>query len=143
LNLLNDLLVKMDMSTMACSLEARSPLLDHKLAEFVSTVPLKFISNKFRTKSLLRDAYSGLLPKEIMNGPKKGFEVPLGSFLKNELRPILMDTLAQPDSCVGSYLSRKFLDGLINGNVMTDRNKPYILYALLVLELWLRRFKMK
>lgn len=143
LNLLNDLLVKMDMSTMAYSLEARSPLLDHKLAEFVSTVPLKFISNKFRTKSLLRDAYSKLLPKEIIDGPKKGFEVPLGSFLKNELRPILMDTLARPDSRVGAYLSRKFLDGLINGNVMADRNKPYILYALLVLELWLRRFKLK
>lgn len=141
INLLSDLLVKMDMSTMANSLEARSPLLDHKLAEFVATVPRKFLCDGRRTKGLLRDAYRGLLPKEILDGKKKGFEVPLGSFLKNELRPMLMDTLAQPDSMVGSYLSRDFLNVLINGSEMEERNKPYILYALLVLELWLREFR--
>ena len=141
INLLSDLLVKMDMSTMANSLEARSPLLDHKLAEFVATVPRKFLCDGLRTKGLLRDAYRGLLPKEIIDGKKKGFEVPLGRFLKNELRPMLMDTLAQPDSMVGSYLSRDFLNALINGREMEERNKPYLLYALLVLELWLREFR--
>jgi len=139
INLLSDLLVKMDMATMAASVEARSPFMDHVLAEFVSLQPPHYLLRSGRTKALLRDAYRGLLPEDVIAGPKRGFEVPLNSMLRNDFRPLIMDTLACSSSKVASYISRYFIDALLAGTIMQDRNYGYILYALLVLELWLRQ----
>jgi asparagine synthase (glutamine-hydrolysing) len=139
INLLSDLLVKMDMATMAASIEARSPLLDHKLAEFLVSLPPSYLVHSFHSKALLRDAYSGALPDEVIKGPKRGFELPLDSILKTELRPLLMDTLGATNSRVSSYLSRGFINELLASRTMNDRNWGYIVYSLLVLELWLQR----
>jgi asparagine synthase (glutamine-hydrolysing) len=140
INLVSDLLIKMDMATMGASIEGRSPFMDHVLAEFAASLPDDYRLAGWRTKALLRDAYQGVLPEEVTQGPKRGFEIPLNAWLKHDLRPVLMDTLGSRTAMCRAYLDESFIDDLIEGKTMQDRNWAYILYSLLVLELWLREF---
>ncbi|WP_135229237.1 asparagine synthase (glutamine-hydrolyzing) [Deinococcus fonticola] len=139
--LLSGLLVKMDMATMAHSLEARSPLLDHRLAEFAWRLPDSFRVRGGMPKAILRDAYREQLPDEVIQGAKRGFEIPLLDWLNGELRPLLMDTLGHPQALVKDYLDSAFVDSLLRHETLTERNWGYIIYALLVLELWLQEEK--
>ena len=138
-NLLSQLLVKMDIATMAHSLEGRSPLLDHKLAEFVATMPGRYRLRHRRLKSLLRDAYRGLLPTEVITGRKRGFEIPLKSWLAGDLRELLMDTVGSPRARIRDFLDGPFLDDLLAHKVLRDRNWATLVYSLLVLELWIEQ----
>ncbi|AFM25481.1 asparagine synthase (glutamine-hydrolyzing) [Desulfomonile tiedjei] len=135
--LASDLLVKMDMAAMASSLEARSPLLDHELAEFAATLPDAYKIRFGRTKAILRNAYAGLLPEEVIRGSKRGFEPPLSGWLKHELRPLLVDTIGTPSAIVRSYVDDTFIDSLLADPDRSGINGTVLLYALLVLELWL------
>jgi asparagine synthase (glutamine-hydrolysing) len=141
--LLSDLLVKMDMATMAASIEARSPLMDHELAEFAATLPDSFRIHGGVTKAVLRDAYANVLPEEILRAPKRGFEPPVAKWLKEDLKPLLTDTLGSASSELRAYVSGIFLDKLLNRSVLPSANTPILLYSLLVLELWLRNFRSK
>jgi len=140
INLLSDLLVKMDMATMAASLEGRSPLLDHRVAEYAAGLPDDYLVRRRRTKSLLRDAYRGRVPDEVLGAPKRGFEVPLERWLQTDLREPLMDTVGSGSARVRDYLDGGFVDSLLDGGILRDRNRAYIVYSLLVLELWLLEF---
>jgi asparagine synthase (glutamine-hydrolysing) len=137
-NLLSDLLVKMDMATMAASLECRSPFLDYRLAEFAGTLPDSYRVRGVRTKAVLRDAYRGLIPEEVRTGKKKGFEPPLQAWLDADFREIVRDTLGSSGARVRDYVDGAFVDGLMEKTILADRNRSALLYALLVLELWLR-----
>jgi asparagine synthase (glutamine-hydrolysing) len=139
--LLSDLLVKMDMATMAFSIEARSPLLDHKLAEYLASLPESYLIHSFRAKAILRDIYRGKLPTDVIRGAKRGFELPLNFALKNSLKPLIMDTLGSTDSKTGEYLSKGFITDLLAEKVLQDRNWGFVVYSLLILELWLRGWK--
>lgn len=138
INLLSVLLVKMDMCSMAASLEVRSPFLDHVLAEQVSKIPRKLLFTKFRTKSLLRDAYQGLLPSDVLHAPKKGFEIPLERFLKNDWKEIIHDTVLSRTARINDYIHPGFVSELALKKSFKTRNWSYIMYSLLILELWLR-----
>ena len=138
--LLSALLVKMDLATMGASVEGRSPLLDHHLAEFTARLPDSFKISRGRTKRVLRDAYTDFLPPEVIAGGKLGFEVPLESWLTHELRPVLMDTLAVPSAKVRTYIRGSFLDDLLVRKSPENRNWAALVYALVMLELWLRDF---
>lgn len=140
-NMLSGLLVKMDMATMAYSLEARSPFLDHELAEFVVSLPAAHRLRGRRLKSLLRDGWRDQLSDEVTGGKKRGFEIPLQSWLDGALREPLMDTLGSGSARVRNYLDGSLVDGLLEGGPLSDRNRPTLLYSLLVLELWLREFE--
>jgi len=140
-NMLSGLLVKMDMATMAYSLEARSPLLDHRLAEFVVSLPAVHRLRGWRLKSLLRDGWRDRLSDEVIGGKKRGFEIPLESWLDGALREPLMDTVGSDSARVRNYLDGSLIDGLLEGGALSDRNRPTLLYSLLVLELWLREFE--
>jgi asparagine synthase (glutamine-hydrolysing) len=136
--LLSDLLVKIDMATMAASLEGRSPLLDHTLAEFTARLPDSYRLRGWRLKALLKDAYRGRVPDEVLQGRKQGFEIPLRSWLRHDLNELVMDTLGAGSARVRDYLSGQFIDDLLQGKVLRDRNWAFTVYMLLVLELWLQ-----
>lgn len=138
MNMLNDQLVKVDIATMAASLEARSPLLDHRLAEFVMSLPASYRIHNGKLKSLLKDAYQDRVPDEVLQARKRGFEIPMTTWLKEDFRPVMMDTLGSPSGKVREFLDGKFVDGLLDGSILQEKNTTYIKYALLVLELWLR-----
>ncbi|HEY3637458.1 MAG TPA: asparagine synthase (glutamine-hydrolyzing) [Rhizomicrobium sp.] len=90
----DDLLVKMDIASMHCSLEARSPLLDHELAEFCARLPLNLKLRNGTGKYLLKRLAAKSFGTEFVNRPKKGFAIPLGKWLRGKLRPQLEDILS-------------------------------------------------
>jgi asparagine synthase (glutamine-hydrolysing) len=138
-NLLSDLLVKMDMATMAYSLEGRSPFMDHVLAETVARLPDQMKIGK-TTKQILKDAYADKLPPAVTNAPKRGFEIPLESWLEGSLKSLFQDTLGSKNSKISKYLEPAFIQGILDRSILKDRNWKYIAYALLVLEMWLEEF---
>lgn len=140
INLQSDLLVKMDMATMAASLEARSPLLDHELATFAATLPTRQLLRRGQPKAVLRDAYRGRLSDEVLWGRKRGFEVPVSRWLGQELQPLVRDTVLSSGSRIRDYLDPALTQGLfLDPGCMAEKNRTYLQYALLMLELWLRQ----
>jgi len=139
-NLLSDLLVKMDMATMAGSIESRSPLLDQDVADLAMRLPDDFRIRRGTLKSVLREAYRGRVPEEVLSGPKRGFEVPLNEWLQRDFKPLLNDTLASNNSHVRGFVDGAYLTDILSGKRLGDRNWSSIVYSLLVLELWLREW---
>ena len=92
----DDLIVKMDIATMAHALEARSPLLDHELMEFAASLPADLKLRGGEKKWILREALRGWLPDDILDRPKQGFSVPLGDWLRGDLRELARDVLLDP-----------------------------------------------
>jgi asparagine synthase (glutamine-hydrolysing) len=137
INLLSDLLVKMDMATMAHSLEARSPLLDQELAAYAAGISDGELLRGGQTKSFLRNVYADELPPTVLAAPKRGFEVPVARWLAEDWRELLHDSLA-PGARSEQFVSRQFLQDLLADRLAGDRNLPMLKYTLLVLELWLR-----
>lgn len=139
INLLSDLLVKMDMATMSHSLEGRSPLLDHRLAEYVWSLPDAQRIPRGRPKGLLRDTYRGLLSDEVVSGKKRGFEIPMASWLEGELKPLVHDLVVPGSARIKQWLDPCLVDDIMLGNGLLERNTTYLRYSFLMLELWLRR----
>ena len=141
INLLSDLLVKMDMATMAHSLEARSPFLDHELAGYAMGIVDEDLLRGGITKSVLRNAYADVLPAAVLNGAKKGFEVPVEKWLEEEWRELSQDLLGSTEPESAAYIDRKFIRHILEDRLEGDWNVPMLKYTLLVLELWLREQK--
>ena len=135
-----DLLVKMDIATMACSLEARSPLLDHKVMEFAATLPCAFEIRGTTLKYVLKKAGADLLPPEIMHRRKQGFGVPVAAWMRNELRPLLEDCLLATHARTRRYFQASAVRQLVNEHVAGQGDHSSQLWAMLWLELWHREF---
>jgi asparagine synthase (glutamine-hydrolysing) len=138
--LLDDLLVKMDRMSMANSLEARSPFLDKDLIGYVASLPDSMKLKGWRTKYILKKAFSDILPKEIQTRGKMGFGVPLGAWFRTELRDYIHDALLSTSSRVKEYLSQDRIREIIEENEAMRRDYGLPLWNLLQLELWLRNF---
>jgi len=138
--LTDDLLVKMDIATMAHSLEARSPFLDHELMEFAATLPSELKLNRRGGKVLLKSALRGLLPDEILDRPKMGFGIPLGEWLRTSFRELLLDTVTSERALSRSLFRPSAVTGLVNSHLKGDDSNQYVLWDLLMLELWMQRF---
>src|SRR6185503_2524908 len=102
-----DILTKVDRMTMAHSIEARVPLLDHKLIEFVQTIPASLKLRSGTTKHILKRAMRGLIPDEIIDRPKQGFGVPVNKWFNHELRDMLQDTLSDSKTRQRGYFSHR------------------------------------
>jgi asparagine synthase (glutamine-hydrolysing) len=134
-----DLLVKMDIATMANSLEARSPLLDHAVMEFAARLPASFKIHGRTQKYLLKKAAAKLLPAPILRRRKMGFGVPVGDWMRGALRPMLEDLLLSPQARTRSYFQPGRLRRLVAEHV-GGQDYTYQLWAVLWLELWHREF---
>jgi len=89
----NDVLTKIDRATMSASLEGREPLIDHRIIEYLARVPINIKYKNNQGKYLLRSVLYKYLPKEIVDKPKSGFQVPLNEWLRNELKPLVLKYL--------------------------------------------------
>ena len=134
-----DLLAKVDVATMAHSLEARSPLLDHQVMEFAATLPARFKARGLQKKWLLRKAYRGRVPDSILDGTKKGFGVPLAHWFRAELRDYASSTLRDSSSAVRDYLRGDAIDSLLDAHQEGRGDNSFRIWALLQLELWHRQ----
>lgn len=133
------LLTKMDIATMSRSVEARSPLLDAALLELSWSFPEAWLQSGRATKPLLRALAARRLPAEVASAPKRGFEVPLARWLRHELRPLVGDTLLAPDARVSSWCEPRALRAFVEGRDAFAGNRAQSVWALLMLELFLRR----
>jgi asparagine synthase (glutamine-hydrolysing) len=136
--LVDDFLVKMDIATMANSLEGRSPFIDHMLVEFAVSLPDRLRASAFQTKPLLRELARERLPAALVKAPKRGFEVPMASWLRNELRGILQETVLAPDARIREIVRPEEARRLVTEHLTEQRDHAMRLWALLTLEWWLR-----
>jgi asparagine synthase (glutamine-hydrolysing) len=135
----DDILVKVDRMSMACSLEVRAPLLDHHVVEFMAKIPKNQKHTLFESKVLLRALARRYLPEAILGRPKQGFVVPLAAWLRQELRPWMEDVL-HSGACTQRGLFRgKAIDQIMAQHVQGQRDWSQQLWALLVLELWMQQ----
>jgi asparagine synthase (glutamine-hydrolysing) len=135
-----DLLVKMDIATMANSLEARSPLLDHRVMEFAARLPADFKVRGRTLKYLLKEVGKKLLPPENLSRRKMGFGVPVGQWMRGDLRPLVEDVLLSGDALRLGYFEPDKVRKLVRAHLEGTRDYSSQLWALLCLELWQREF---
>ncbi|MCP4717109.1 MAG: asparagine synthetase B, partial [Deltaproteobacteria bacterium] len=112
-----DLLVKVDIATMAHSLEARSPFVDHKVMEFAAKLPPELKLNGSDTKYLLKQTFSKYLPAEIRHRKKMGFGVPIDHWLRNELKSMAYDLLLDKTAIERGYFNKKAVQQLLDDHV--------------------------
>jgi asparagine synthase (glutamine-hydrolysing) len=133
------LLVKADRMTMAHSLEARSPLLDHELIELAASLPVSYKLKGRNTKRILRAAFADLLPPALAARPKMGFGVPLAAWFRGPLRAAAHDLLLASDSRLRDYFRTAPVEQLLHENTQGAADHGKRIWALLCLETWLRQ----
>jgi asparagine synthase (glutamine-hydrolysing) len=136
----NDLLVKVDIASMANSLEARSPFLDHELIEFAATLPSELKLRGTKTKSLLKKVAERLVPKEVVYRRKMGFGVPLGNWFRGEMKDFVREILLSEESLNRGIIKPEAIERYVNEHVNAERDHSFQLWTLLMLELWFKRF---
>jgi asparagine synthase (glutamine-hydrolysing) len=135
-----DILTKVDRMSMAASLEARVPLLDHKLIEFVTRIPSKFKMKGAETKQIFKRAVRGLVPDEILDRPKQGFGLPIQKWINQELRSYIRDVLLDRRTRERGYFDQDYVQVLLDEHERERRDHTSSLWALFMLELWHRTF---
>lgn len=139
-NLPGDLLVKMDIATMASSLEGRSPFLSKELLEYVPSINDKYKINGSTTKYLLRTLAKKYLPAELINQPKRGFEIPLKSWVNNELQDMIFYYLNASNCLNKQFIDQSFLKRLMDRKVnVPEEKRAKILWNLLSMEVWYKK----
>jgi len=136
-----DILFKVDIASMANSLECRSPFLDHKLIEFAATLPGRYkLSPAGRHKHILKAAFADWLPRGFMDRPKKGFSVPLTRWLREDLADMMRDTLVSRKT-LSHWFRQEKVERYVAEHVSGRASHSTRLWPLLVLALWVERFK--
>jgi asparagine synthase (glutamine-hydrolysing) len=130
---------KSDVASMAAGLETRSPFLDVPLVDFAARLPLDLLVSGARGKRILRTLVERRVDKGLATRRKMGFSPPVDDWLRNELVPLVEDTLLAPGALVGAYVERAQIDRMFAEHRARRANHRRVLWALLLLELWLRR----
>ncbi len=136
----NDLLVKMDIASMAHSLETRSPLLDHEFMELTAKIPSSLKLRGNTNKYIFKKALKKLLPAEILNRPKMGFSMPIENWFKKALLPYLKETILSSKAVDRSPLPKIEIERLIENHVSGKNNYANQLWTLLMLEEWYKQY---
>jgi asparagine synthase (glutamine-hydrolysing) len=134
----DDLMVKVDVASMAHGLETRSPLLDHVLLEWAANIPAEIKMAGGRTKALFKRAMEPYLPREVIYRKKMGFGMPIDEWLRAELKPLAYDTLLSQPARERGVMRPDYVRGLLDEHCSGRRNHHTRLWALLMLELWFR-----
>jgi len=136
-----DLMTKVDIASMAHSLECRQPFLDYRVVEFAASLPLSYKLHFGRGKRLLRRAFGPLIPSSIWNRRKMGFGVPLDHWFRGELKEMAHDVLLGPSVQDTGYFRGDEIARLVNEHMTGKFDHAYRLWALLVFEIWRRRWR--
>jgi asparagine synthase (glutamine-hydrolysing) len=134
-----DLLVKMDIATMSHGLEARSPFLDSKLVEHAMSIPSASKTDGIQTKPILRDIASRHLPSSILNLPKRGFEIPINTWLTGDLKEHCNDLILNSSGIVAEIFEKSKIESLLkNENSKTSKHSRWaqLVWTLFVLSGW-------
>ena len=132
-----DLLVKVDLATMANSLELRSPMLDVDVVEWGLSLPRSYKIKGFETKHILKDVARSLVPAELIDRPKMGFGIPRAEWLRTGMRELLLDTLTDTTASQRGWFTQSKVKELLKTH-MDGQDRDNILWPILMLELWAR-----
>jgi len=136
----DDGLTKVDRASMAHSLEARVPLLDHHVVEFALNLPIVYKLKRGEQKYLLKRLLSKYVPPELYMRPKKGFSVPLNEWLRNELRYLVDDYLKPERIRRRGLLNVDVLNEIVQKHMSGRYNYFYMLWTVIMLEMWFERW---
>lgn len=136
----DNLLERGDRMTMAASLEARMPFMDHELAAFVSSLPDNMRVKNRTTKWILREAMKSVIPQEILERPKVGFRVPVNEWFQTSMKDYLYDHLTGNSSVTNQYYHKKALEKILSDHVRGRQNHEKLLWSLLNLEIWHQQY---
>jgi asparagine synthase (glutamine-hydrolysing) len=136
-----DLLAKVDIASMHYSLEARCPLLDHEVLELAAWAPPELKVRGREKKLALRAALRGWVPDEILDRPKRGFELPIADWLRGDLAGFARDVLLDPETRQRGLLNPAYPDELLTRHIDGREDHSRQIWTLLVLELWQREAK--
>ena len=135
-----DILTKVDRMTMANSLEARVPLLDHELIEFVVGIPSHLKMNGLETKYILKKAMEDIVPNEILYREKQGFGVPIGEWINVQLRERIIEDLGEKRTLEREFFNVDYIQTLLKEHSDGRRDHSHALWVLWMFELWQRKY---
>jgi asparagine synthase (glutamine-hydrolysing) len=131
-----DLLIKMDIASMAYGLEARSPLLDHELVEFCAALPAKYKVINNQGKFLLKSLASKIVPKEVIYRPKQGFSVPISAWLKGDLKSFMLTVLNDKNKLLEQYFKIDTIHKVVSEHLAGQVDHGFRIWALIVFCVW-------
>jgi asparagine synthase (glutamine-hydrolysing) len=138
--LFSDFLVKMDIATMANSQEGRSAFLSKDLLEYIPSLPDDYKIKGTTTKFLLRQLAKKYLPSQLIDQPKRGFEIPLKNWIDNELKEPVFDYLSANNNFYKNFVQQNFVQELLKKKTkISDEKRAKILWTLLSLEIWYKK----
>ena len=133
----DDILTKVDRMTMAHSLEARVPFLDHRIVEFAATIPFELKLRGLTSKYILKKAVKDLLPQQIMRQRKQGFSIPIHSWFRDgQLKDYAEDMLLNPNDDYKEFFNMHIINEMWSSHQEKRVNFGHQLWALLVLQNW-------
>ncbi|MDP7354465.1 MAG: asparagine synthase (glutamine-hydrolyzing) [Desulfobacterales bacterium] len=135
-----DILFKVDRASMANSLEVRVPFLNRRMVDLAMNLPLNLKLNRLTGKYLLKKTMSSVLPDEIVNRPKKGFNIPIAHWLAGDLRPLLMDFMSSSRIKTQGIFNSSFIENLLQEHFTKKRDHRKLLWTLLVFQLWHQKY---
>ncbi|HEX8351921.1 MAG TPA: asparagine synthase (glutamine-hydrolyzing) [Pyrinomonadaceae bacterium] len=136
----NDLLVKVDIASMAVSLEARSPFLDHHVIEFAASLPENLKLRGLTTKYILKKTLAKLLPAQNLSRSKMGFGVPVGHWFRGQMQGFLRENLLSDRASRRGVFRPEAVRNMVELHTRGERDYTHQLWTLLMLELWFQRF---
>lgn len=137
----DDLMVKVDIDSMAVALEGRSPFLDHELLELTAKIPFNLkIKGWDNKKYILKEALRGLVPDEVMFRPKMGFGVPIDAWFRGELKQYTRDILLSEKVIRRNIFKKEYIENILDEHSKTNIDHSPRIWALLTLELWFREY---
>jgi asparagine synthase (glutamine-hydrolysing) len=139
----DNILTKVDRMSMAHSVEVRPPFLDHRIVEFAASLPASFKIRGSCQKFLLKELMKGKLPAAIRRRKKIGFDIPVHDWLRGPLRSFLVDTLRAGASAYPELLRRNVIEFYLSSHLKRRANVGYHLWGLLILFLWMKKWRIQ
>jgi asparagine synthase (glutamine-hydrolysing) len=136
-----DILAKVDRMSMATSLEARVPMLDHEFVEWAASLPIEWKFRNGTRKYILKKLAERLgIPGELLHRRKQGFQLPLVDWMRSELKEQFLRILLEPRTLQRGYFKPEAVRMLVGEHLRGRRNRSGLLWRMLILELWHRNF---
>jgi asparagine synthase (glutamine-hydrolysing) len=134
------MLPKLDRASMLCSLETRVPMLHKDVIELAAQIPSKYKINSKNTKIILKETFKDLIPKNLINATKRGFGVPIGRWLKNELKEELLISLNEAWIEEQGIFNYSYIKRILDEHFSLARDRSNELWTLYVFQKWYKNF---
>ncbi|MEM9828099.1 MAG: asparagine synthase-related protein, partial [Planctomycetota bacterium] len=136
-----DLCTKVDIASMAHSLEVRQPMLDYRLVELAASMPVKHKFRGGRGKLILQEVFGDLIPGSIFTRPKMGFGIPVAAWFRDQWKDVVRESLLGDETRIHSFFRPEAIHECVDSHLQGRHNHGYRIWNLLILERWLRRCK--